>query len=755
MNLSWIKPARFHTKVLLPVISVMVLLVIIAMVLVNSRIKAQLQQQSARSLQTADSVFKNFEKIRARSLRLRFSNITSEPRYRAACLLNDPATLKDIFQKGFGGEDLGGEVVQYKPLGVGAATAFTRDQTINLQEFTARSAASVKEALEGIANTDTIRVGRTLFDIVSAPVRTPAGDDIIGALTFSLRLGDAEAQELSDMTGSGIVLLANDDVAGASLRRTELFRQCINLFGAVRADAPGAFEPMREIVSPEEHFRVLVGTIESKSGDSKIGYVLLYSVENVLAELRAVQRIIIAVSVCAIVLGTLVVSVLVRNVTRPLRQLRDTAEAVGRGDFSGRIDITSNDECGELGRVFNRMTENLQTSRQQLEETVNTLKTTQAQLVQREKLSAIGEFVAGVTHELNNPLTAVLGFSELLQQTSVDDRQKRFIERIAHSARRCQKIVQSLLSFARQQQPERKPTSLNELVEAVMEIMAYEMRTSNIEVISDLDSNSPVILADGHQIQQVFLNVVNNARQAMEANHGAGELRICSETMGGRVRVTFSDNGPGISPENLKKIFDPFFTTKEAGKGTGLGLSLCYGIIQEHGGTITARSKLGQGATFVVELPILAKSAAAAEAQSRGDDSDATLPCGGDRSVLVVDDEEGILEFISEVLRADGYVVQTAGDGEAALRELRQHEFDVVLCDWKMPGMNGQQLYSRLSEENMEACRRFVFMTGDVINTRMEAFLKEQQRPCLAKPFSISQFRSAVAKFAAPMSTVV
>jgi two-component system NtrC family sensor kinase len=466
-----------------------------------------------------------------------------------------------------------------------------------------------------------------------------------------------------------------------------------------------------------------------------------------LRELQATQRTLISGGLLGILIATLLVSFLVRNVTQPLRDLRDGAEAVGRGDFTHRVKVTSRDECGELANVFNQMTENLQVSHSELEETVARLKNTQAQLVQSEKLSAIGEFVAGVTHELNNPLTSLLGFSELLQQTKVDERQKRFVDRITASARRCQKIVQSLLSFARQHAPERKSTNLNELVETVIEILAYEMRTSNIELVKQLDPALPGVLVDPHQIQQVFLNLLNNARQAMEGHQASGRLRVRTEAAHDRVRVTFQDNGPGISEENLKKIFDPFFTTKEAGKGTGLGLSLSYGIVQEHGGTIRAESKPGTGATFVIELP--AHVGATATPKDDGKDTRANAaPQGAGKRVLVIDDEEAILDFVAEVLSADGFQVDTARDGDAALRQLRRQRYDLALCDWKMPGLNGQRLFERVQSDDPATARRFVFMTGDVINRQAEAFLKEHGKVCLPKPFSIADFRFALSGLA-------
>src|SRR5438034_4040534 len=332
---------------------------------------------------------------------------------------------------------------------------------------------------------------------------------------------------------------------------------------------------------------------------------------------------------------------LVKKVTQPLRALRDSAEAVGRGDFSRRVEVYSRDECGELADVFNQMTENLKSSREELELTVVTLKTTQAQLIQSEKLSGIGEFVAGVAHELNNPLTSVMGFSELLKRADKDPQHARFLDMIHKSALRCQTIVQSLLSFDRRHQPERKLSNLNDLVEEAVEILHYQMRTSNIEVTPRLHRDLPKAMVDPHQVQQVFLNLINNARQAIEAHRPKGWVRITTEQVRDRARVLFEDNGPGIPEANLSKVFDPFFTTKEVGKGTGLGLSLCYGIIKEHDGNIYVRSRAREGASFVIELPVISavldESGMAAQKTNREAQFEALIR---DKRILVVDDEK-------------------------------------------------------------------------------------------------------------------
>ena len=492
-----------------------------------------------------------------------------------------------------------------------------------------------------------------------------------------------------------------------------------------------------------ERFSGPSGAYDTGAGSSNFRCVLLSSFEASLRTLAAMQRTLAGVSALGILLSAAVVWFFIRRIIHPLRELRDMAEAVGRGDFSRKVGRVSNDECGDLADAFNGMTANLQSSRAELEKAVETLKATQAQLIQSEKLSAVGQFVAGVAHELNNPLTAVIGFSDLLVQTSTDEKIRPHLERIAKSAHRCHKIVQNLLSFARQHAPERTLVAINGAIDEVLDIMAYDFRTGNVEIVREFADDLPLILADRHQLQQVFVNILSNGRQAIQAFRPDGRILIRTRLAEARVRIELIDNGPGVRPDHLSRLFDPFFTTKPVGKGTGLGLSLSYGIIQEHGGTIRAESELGQGATFVIELPV-----APAAAQLRDTDETAAVSrraAGAGRAVLVVDDEEEILSLAEELLRNDGYNVETASSGERALAALARRKFDVIISDWKMPGMNGIQFFEHLRATDPASANRLCFMTGDVVNEALEEFLRRHQRACLPKPFSLGDFQNIIA----------
>ena len=749
VRMAW--NASVATKVLVPSVSIMVLLLILTSWLVNRRITGQFKAEAARTLETADSIFRSSESLRARNLVLRFGNLPSEPRFKGALQSKHLQTIRDALH------DLpaeaGVDVALFSSTKADLQASAARDPSVPIATFQSASAAAFNQSLKGEPKVDTIRVGDRLFDIVSIPVFGSSSipifggtsDTPIGVLTIGSEIGDSVARELSAVTHSQIVLLANGHVVASTVAGKQWREQLSRVFEESRHDVHGQAGPRRLLLG-EEHYYCCAGKFESLNADTGLGYLLLASYEQPLRAFHGTQLMLLFVSALGIVLGTVVIGLLVRKVTEPLRQLQAGAEAVGRGDFTRSVTVTSNDECGKLAGTFNRMTENLKQSREELERTVSTLKVTQRHLIQSEKLSGIGEFVAGVAHELNNPLTAVMGFSELLVQSPDNPKRDRYLGLVLQGSKRCQKIVQSLLMFARLHPPERRRGNINDLVQTTIEFVQYQFRTSNIEIVTRLAPEIPDSMVDAHQMQQVFLNLLNNARQAIEAKGGPGRVLISTELMDGRIRIAFEDDGRGIAEENLQKVFDPFFTTKDIGQGTGLGLSLCYGVVTEHGGTIQVRSEEGRGAIFVIDLPIVTPP----PAQSVEVVGSATpllpLRAGTGKKVLVIDDEAPILEMVQSELAQQGFEVDVAQDGETALRCFSQNQYDLALCDWKMPGLNGGEIYERLRRSNSAICDRFVFITGDVINGSIQKFLRDQRKACLSKPFSLAEFRATVEK---------
>jgi len=414
---------------------------------------------------------------------------------------------------------------------------------------------------------------------------------------------------------------------------------------------------------------------------------------------------------------------------------------VGRGDFAQQVPIATRDEFGDLSRDFNQMTERLQMSRRKLELTVQSLQDTRARLVQSEKLSAVGEFIAGVAHELNNPLTIMVGFAQMLEESELADEHREELQQICQSAERCHKVVQNLLGFARQRPPERTAVDVNVVLETTVTYMNYELRTSNIRIEKSFGQELPAVLADPHQLQQIFLNIVNNARQAMVEARIEGIIRFTTSSQPGGVRIMIEDTGPGIPPEHIEKLFDPFFTTKAQGQGTGLGLSVSYGLIKEHDGDIHVSSRVGEGTCFTIELP----AAPFSEQQTLAEPPRPPQQMVTEgKIVLIVDDEEHILQLSKKMLARQGFHVLTTQRGEDALALLKSKVPDLILCDWRMPGMNGEEFYRRVRESYPQLANRFIFITGDVLNTRMQAFIDESGASIIAKPFSLDEFRATI-----------
>ena len=364
------------------------------------------------------------------------------------------------------------------------------------------------------------------------------------------------------------------------------------------------------------------------------------------------------------------------------------------------------------------------------------------QLLQAEKMAALGQTISGVAHELNNPLATILSWAERLSEKASDDTARRGLDVILGESERAARIVRNLLTFARKRQSTRSLIDLNQVVRETMALRPYEQRTINIEVLSALASGLPSVFADAHQIQQVLLNLVINAEQAMLGANGRGSLviRTWHDVDHEAVVLQVSDDGPGIPVEVKSKIFDPFFTTKETGKGTGLGLTVAYAIVQEHGGSIRVESSPDGGASFTVELPVSTAESLPKPRRSSATNGDFTKGA----SVLLVEDERALALAVSEALVDAGLQVDHAGDGEEALARVRQSSYDLVICDLKMPKVDGMALYRAIAAASPVLARRVIFVTGDVAGADAERFLEESGCRWLAKPFRLGDLLRSV-----------
>jgi two-component system NtrC family sensor kinase len=382
-----------------------------------------------------------------------------------------------------------------------------------------------------------------------------------------------------------------------------------------------------------------------------------------------------------------------------------------------------------LGRVIERQRAAEQAQRQQ------------EALLQREKLAAMSTLLASVAHELNNPLASLVLHAELLGEEVRGGALAEPVAEIAQAAARCERLVQQFLTLARQHPPERVAVALNTLVAETVEILAYPLRIDNVAVDLHLDDQLPLLWGDPHQLQQVLLNLLTNAQQALRAAPGLREVTCTTQydPTQHQITLTVADTGPGIPAALQARIFEPFFTTKPPGVGTGLGLPLCRGIIEAHGGTLSMTSAQGQGATFRVMLPV--QTVLTPLPAPPGGDAAGAARSG---TILIVDDELSLAKGLARLLERDGHTVDTVANGRLALAKLAERAYDCILSDVRMPELDGPSLYRLLERQQPHLCQRLIFLTGDTLEPATRAFLEASGAPCLMKPFAIAEARRAV-----------
>jgi len=512
-------------------------------------------------------------------------------------------------------------------------------------------------------------------------------EEIVSA--FGLRANDAVHMQL--VTETGLVLTSTHPdrvLRQLPYRETVLNLAKVDKSGVIEDDSAGN---SKSIVA----YKVLDNSPWLLASDEDEATALI--------EVNRWRQTLIAIGILStiVVLGTLIF--VVRGFTRPVELLTEEARRIAAGDLEGQFTSERSDEIGVLART--------------LEDMKLRLRSSYDALLQSEKMALMGQIVAGIAHELNNPLTIVIGHSELMMMKGIDDQHRPALTKIHDGAERASKIVKNLLTFARQRKPERKVSDLNSILSKTVDLRAYELKVSNIELVMDLSPNLPTTLCDPHQLQQVFLNLIVNAEQAI-----------------------IEDNGPGIPAENLRRVFEPFFTTKTVGKGTGLGLAICQGIVAEHGGRMTVESTVGSGAMFTLELPVVNRSAEQAPPVG----AQPVIKTPRPRKVLVVDDEGHMRDLFCEILRNDGHEVVTAGNGHEGLLLAQTQPFDLLITDIKMPDMDGPVLHETLKKLQSPLAAHVLFVSGDLMNPSTLRFVEGSGCPYIAKPFEVSVVRDAI-----------
>ena len=360
---------------------------------------------------------------------------------------------------------------------------------------------------------------------------------------------------------------------------------------------------------------------------------------------------------------------------------------------------------------------------------------------QREKLAALGSLLAGVAHELNNPLSVVVARAVMLEEQGYPASQAAALK-IRTAAERCARIVRTFLAMARQQPPERGPVAINDVVTAALDMTVYTVRTSGIEVALDLAKGIPPILADADQLHQVLLNLIVNAQQLLQDRPGPRRIRVASRYDPDTrvIHIAVADNGPGI-PEHLRaRVFEPYFTTKPTGQGTGMGLAVSHGIVEAHGGTLRLDCPEMGGAVFTITLPVIPWDA------SRVDPGPSPESSANSRKILIVDDEAEIRETLAEILAGAHHRVTTASSGREALARMAAEHYDVVLTDVRMPDLDGRALYREIERRWPERAAHVVFVSGDTLASTLRVFAAESGCPVIEKPFLPSDVRRIVAE---------
>jgi signal transduction histidine kinase len=638
LRLRFMPHMSLRTKVLVPVTMCMASLIVLAVLTVDRRLTQQFRVEAWNTLATADAEFRNFQKNHSDDLLLRFRNLPKEPRYRAAFQLGDVATLRQPLADLLAEQTA--DIVLYATNAKAILACEKRDGAMQAASFEAAAEVAIQQALGGQETVDTVRAGDRLYSVVSVPVFVE--QELIGALTLGLEIGDNQAQRLSRIAHSQVAFLAGGHVAVSTLSAPDVNEKCLNVFDSCLLPVRGAPPAIKltEIVLDGQHYFGITGRFESLSKDKTLGYVLLSSYEQSLRVLKETQLLLLEVSLCTILGGSWIVWWLITKATQPLRELRDSVEAVGRGDFSRRLEIKSQDECGELARVYNDMAENLRLSKEQLEKA-------NAELVESSRLAGMAEVATGVLHNVRNVMTTVNVASALVVDRvnkskssglaklatlfrdhendlsaflTQDAKGKQVIDYVAQLAEhlaneqkaivkelaRMQDCIEHMKDVVKAQQTYAKSSGMAEklkvtdLVEDALKMNATAQ--SNIQVVKELPEDL-IVNVEKHKALQVLVNLIRNAKQACEASISPVKtLTVRAANGGGHVRVAVTDNGVGISPENLSRIFAHGFTTKKEGHGFGLHHSAL--VAKELGGALLVQSEgEGKGATFTLELP--------------------------------------------------------------------------------------------------------------------------------------------------------
>lgn len=611
-------------------------------------------------------------------------------------------------------------------------------------ELAAESAAIREE--QRIANTITAGVMRQLVTVTAAmeaddagfrPYFDAAGMEVQEALRTYLfrpltpeqrtRIEEVKEEHRRMEVGAlqAAQLLALDGPAAAATARAEVIRHAQTLLEAL-----------------DQFLRSREGQLERFEASQAV----------------AIRRLLVGGSVLLLLLGgglaILMQRFVRRRVTAPLTALAEAAGRLGEGELATRVPAGQDREFDQLAGAFNRMAERLAAAQEalaerneELEQALEQVRLAQDELIQSEKLGAVGRMTAGLAHELNNPLASVLGFSELLA-AEARDRQMipaelaaSHIEPIVREATRARLLIRSLLQFSRRAGAEAGPVPLGEALQVAVDLRHHAFERAGLALrvgpIPEVD-----VTAEAQQLQSVYLNIINNAYDAMQAA-GRGTLVVRAHRANDDVEVIFEDDGPGLADPG--RIFEPFYTTKEVGKGTGLGLALAERFVESFGGSIRARNRPEGGAAIIVRLRCSARAAGAEAPRGTVPEAlpGATLLTAG-RTALVVEDEPHLQRLSAQLLHRIGVRVLMAGDAAEARGLLAEHAVDMIISDVKMPGESGVSFYRWVKATQPALAQRFLFVTGDVGAPELAELEELPPHALILKPFAVTDYLARV-----------
>ena len=603
------------------------------------------------------------------------------------------------------------------------------------------------------------------------------GGDVIGSLLVGDRLDGDFARRIQGLFGAEAVIVSGDAVLAAS--RPGLAAAWPAAAGAASTGAPGAAvdpDASRLIRIGDEEFVALAVPLAPRGSASQATLHLMRSLTAAIGSSdRELRRALLAYGALALVLAAAAASMAARSILRPLDRFVAFLSAVAAtGDRARRVpDSGDSPEMTTLARTYDDLMSSVLAHERRLMQRAREDLERIERLQESEKLAALGRMLSGAAHEINNPLAGVLGNIDLLLgEPGLSDTARRRLETMSREGRRIVGLVRNLLKTVHRDDGRRAPVDVNQVVRESCDLRRHDFNGAGIALEQQLSDDACAVLGSEIELQQVVLNIVNNALDALQEAGGAGRrLTVRTGTGEGEVVIAFLDNGPGM--KDPARVFDHFYTTKPVGKGTGLGLSITGAIVRGHGGTIAAANRPEGGACFTIRLPRAARRDGDAPAAAMGvtaamgttNPAGATAAAagrapgapadGGARrpprslpaTVLVVDDEPSVLELQVTILEMHGAVAIGVRSGREAVEALQKQAFDLVVSDLKMPGeITGRDLYRWAESHRPDAARRFVFVTGDTLSDDAAEFISATGRRCVQKPFSVEGYLDVLAE---------